>query len=260
MRTESGLTYEIMDGGDQAIVACTCWTEAAPAIYSLDTHWLRRLAQERTLVITNRRGFAGSTGRADLDSEILGLGEVVDEIGTPAVLLGGCEAAVVPIAFAAREPERVRALIVVNGTARFAADEDYVGMPLEQLRLITNAVRADWEGFFRPFLSEVAPMPWTDVDTLFGLLRQFVTGESLTALFEGILGADVRRELPKIVVPTLVIHSTEDEVIPFPQAQYLAAHIAKARVHALQGARHHINPSYNDEIVKAVAGFLGGQS
>jgi len=143
MRTESGLTYEIIDGGDQAIVACTCWTEATPVIHNLDTHWLRRLAQEQRLVITNRRGFAGSSGRADLDSEVLGLSEVVDEVGAPAVLLGGCEAAVVPIALAARHPERVRALIVVNGTARFAADEDYAGTPAEGLWSLTDIVGVD---------------------------------------------------------------------------------------------------------------------
>jgi pimeloyl-ACP methyl ester carboxylesterase len=191
-----------------------------------------------------------------LDSEVLGLSEVVGEVGAPAVLLGGCEAAVVPIALAARHPERVRALIVVNGTARFAADEDYAGTPVEGLRSLTNTVGVDWEGFFRQFLSEVAPIPWTDLDTLFGLLRQYVTSEALVALCEGILQADVRQELANVVVPTLVIHSTEDEVIPFSQAQHMAAHIEGARVHALQGARHHVSPSYNDEIARAVIDFL----
>ena len=127
MRTASGLTYEIMHGGDQAIVACTCWTEATPVITNLDTHWLRRLAQEHTLVLTNHRGLAGSAGRADFASALLGLRDVVDELGAPVILLGGCEAAVVPLALAARHPDRVRALIVVNGTARRAADAEYAG-------------------------------------------------------------------------------------------------------------------------------------
>ena len=130
MRTASGLTYEIMHGGDQTIVTCTCWTDVTPVIASLDTHWLRRLAQEHTLVRINHCGFAGSAGRADLASEILGLREVVDAVGAPVILLGGCEAAVVPIALAARQPDRVRALIVVNGTARFAADAEYAGRPV----------------------------------------------------------------------------------------------------------------------------------
>jgi pimeloyl-ACP methyl ester carboxylesterase len=245
MRTASGVTYEIMHGGDQAIVACTCWTEATPVIAHLDTHWLRRLAQEHTLVLMNHCGLAGSAGRADLASELRGLREVVDALGAPVVLVGGCEAAVVPIALAARQPDRVRALIVVNGTARRAADGEYAGGSVGGLWSDTTPLRVDWEGYFRRFLSEVAPMPWTDLDTLFGLLRPCVTGEALAAFFAG-LSVDVRPDLAHIAVPTLVIHSTDNEVIRFTQAQYLAAHIGGARLHALQGARHHIHPSYND--------------
>ena len=258
MRTKSGYAYEILGCGDPAIVACTCWTESSPAVHSLDSHWLRRLAQDRTLLVTNRRGFAGSSGHAGLDEEVLGLSEVVDEVGAPAVLLGGCEAAVVPIALAARQPERVQALIVVNGTARFYADGDYEGMPVGQTGTAADAVRRDWEGFCRVLLSDIAPVPWTDLDTLLELIRGFVTSEALAALFEGILQADVRDELAHIAVPTLVIHSTEDEVIPFGQAQYLVGHVAGARLHALQGARHHIDPSLNDEIAQSVVNFLSG--
>jgi pimeloyl-ACP methyl ester carboxylesterase len=117
----------------------------------------------------------------------------------------------------------------------------------------------DWEGYFRRFLSEVAPMPWTDLDTLFGLLRPCVTGEALAAFFAG-LSVDVRQDLAHIVVPTLVIHSTDNEVIRFAQAQYLAAHIGGARLHALQGARHHLDPSYNDELARTVRDILAGES
>lgn len=259
MRTKSGLTYEIMRGGDQVIVASTCWTEATPVIATLETHWLRRLAQEHTLVLINHRGLAGSAGHADLDSEIHGLREVVDELGVPVILLGGCEAAVAPIAFAARYPVQVQALIVVNGSARFVEDGDYPGGSVDGLWSDTDPLRVDWEGYFRSFLTETAPMPWTDLDTLFGILRQCVTGEALAAFFDGIF-VDVRHELANIIVPTLVIHATDNEVIPFAQAQYMAAQIAGASVHPLEGARHHIDPSYNDEISRAVTDFLAAES
>jgi pimeloyl-ACP methyl ester carboxylesterase len=259
MRTASGVTYEIMHGGDQTIVACTCWTEATPVIAHLDTHWLRRLAQEHTLVLMHHCGLAGSAGRADFASELRGLREVVDALGAPVILLGGCEAAVVPIALAARQPDRVRALIVVNGTARRAADAEYAGGSVGGLWSDTTPLKVDWEGYFRRFLSEVAPMPWTDLDTLFGLLRPCVTGEALAAFFAGI-SVDVRPDLAHIAVPTLVIHSTDNEVIRFAQAEYLAAHIGGAKLHALQSARHHIHPSYNDDIARAVRDFLAVES
>ena len=259
MRTASGLTYEILHRGGPAIVSCTCWTDVAPFISNIETHWLRRLAQEFTFILINHRGLAGSSGYADLASEVLGLREVVDEVGAPVTLLGGCEAAVVPLALAARHPDRVRALIMVNGTPRFKEDAGYSGRPARGIVVDQTPLRVNWEGYFRPFFSEVAPMPWTDLDTLFNLLRPCVTGEALAAFFSGLL-VDVRQELANILAPTLVIHSTENEIIPFSQAQYMAAHIKGARVHALQGARHHINPSYNDEIARAVREFLGGEN
>ena len=258
MRTKSGYAYETLGCGDPAIVACTCWTESTPAVRSLDSHWLRRLAQDRTLVITNRRGFAGSSGQAHLEEEILGLKEVVDQVGAPVALLGGCEAAVVPIAFAQQHPEGVKALIVINGTARFYDDGSYEGMHLEQSGATADRARRDWEGFCRALLSDIAPVPWTSLAEMIEVLRGFVSGEALAALFEGILLADVRDRLGRISAPTLVIHSTEDEVIPFSQAQHLARHVPGARLHALKGARHHIDPSRNNEVAQTVADFLNG--
>ncbi len=255
MRTASGLTYEVLHRGGPVIVACTCWTDITPVISNVENHWLRQLAQGYTLVIVHHRGLAGSSGYADLPNEVLGLREVAEEVGAPVTLLGGCEAAVVPIVLAARHPDRVHSLILVNGTARFIEDTGYAGRPARGIMVDRTPLTVDWEGYFRRFFSDVAPMPWGDLDTLFGLLRPNVTGEALAAFFTGLL-VDVRLELANILVPTLVIHSTDNEVIPFSQAEYITTHIEGARLHALRGARHHINPSYNDEIGQTVRNFL----
>lgn len=259
MRTKSGLTYEVFGSGGQPIVACPCWSEIAPTVRSLDTHWLRRLAQDQTLAVINHRGLAGSSGLADLDNEVLGLREVADEVGSPAILLGGCEAAAAPIALAARHPDRVRALIVINGSARMTAGEDYPGRrSMEAARTHLAGIRRDWEKFVRTLLEQVAPIPWTDVDSALRLFRQFVSPDALATFVENFVLADVLLELSRITAPTLVIHSTEDEVILFAQAQYLAAHVPGAKLRPLQGARHHIDPSYNEEVARTVTSFLAG--
>ena len=51
----------------------------------LDSHWLQKLAKKHTIIITNRRGFAGSSGHSNLEEELSGLSEVVDIVGTPAI-------------------------------------------------------------------------------------------------------------------------------------------------------------------------------
>ena len=256
MQTKSGMMYETFGVGGRPIIVCTCWFEAHPTVRSLDTHWLRRLAKDQMLVVTNRRGLAGSTGFSNLDSEVMGLREVVNAVGAPAVLLGGCEASAAPIALAAEYPDRVQALLIVNGSPRWAADGDYPGSPPERLRSSLDGIRQDWEQFFYSLFTEVAPIPWTDLDTAFGVFRQFVTADALAVFMENFLLADVRAKLSRIAAPTLVIHSTENEVIPFLQAQYLAANVSEARLHPLKGARHHIDPSFNDEVAEAVKGFL----
>ena len=95
-------------------------------------------------------------------------------------------------------------------------------------------------------------MPWTDLDTLFGLLRPCVTGEALAAFFAG-LSVDVRQDLAHIGVPNAgdpLPRTTKSSLSRKPSTwrRTLGAH----DVHALQGARHHLHPSYNDEIARAV--------
>jgi pimeloyl-ACP methyl ester carboxylesterase len=258
MRTQSGLTYEVFGSGGRPIVACNCWCEAAPVIRGLDSHWLRRLAQDQTLIVTNRRGLAGSAGHSDLENEILGLKEVVEEFGSPATILGGCEASAAPIAMAAKHPSHVRALIVVNGSPRMARDGEYPGSSEKFFHRMIERVEEDWEAYFRTFFSEVAPMPWTDLDSAFSVLSEIVTADGLVAFLETFLSADVRGELSNIAVPTLLLHSSENEAIPMSQAEFLTANVTGARLLALQGARHHIDPAYNDQIAETVEQFLAG--
>jgi pimeloyl-ACP methyl ester carboxylesterase len=256
MRTKSGFAYETFGVGDTNIITCTCWCEASPVVQKLDNHWLRRLAQDHTLVVTNRRGLAGSSGHPSLKNEVEGLREVIDKIGTPAILLGGCEASAAPIQLAAQHPDHVRALIIVNGSARIIADEDYLGGDGDTFRASFEDIRHDWERFFRAFFTKLAPIPWTDLDTAFDTYRQFVSADALADFLEQFTMADVRADLERVAAPTLVAHSTDNEVIPVPQAQYLASHIPGTTLHLLQGARHHIQPSYNDELALAVNDFL----
>ena len=177
MRTKSGFAYETFGVGDTHIIACTCWCEASPVVQKLDNHWLRRLAQDYTLVVTNRRGLAGSSGHSDLKNEVEGLREVVGTLGTPAILLGGCEASAATIQLAAQHPDHVRALILINGSARILADEDYLGGDEDAFRASFEDIRHNWEKFFRAFFTKLVPIPWTDLDTAFDTYRKFVSAD-----------------------------------------------------------------------------------
>ena len=46
---------------------------------------------------------------------------------------------------------------------------------------------------------------------------------------------DIRALLPRVPVPTLIAHGTEDRQVPFAAAEYLAAHIPGARLYPFKG-------------------------
>jgi non-heme chloroperoxidase len=72
---------------------------------------------------------------------------------------------------------------------------------------------------------------------------------------------DFRGDLPKIDVPTLVMHGTEDRILPFEAtAARLSELIADVTVLPVEGGPHNIGWTHPEEVNAALLGFLGGES
>ena len=70
---------------------------------------------------------------------------------------------------------------------------------------------------------------------------------------------DFRDDLPKIDVPTLVVHGTEDRILPFEAtAARLRELIADVTVVPVEGGPHNIGWTHPDEVNEALLGFLAG--
>jgi len=68
---------------------------------------------------------------------------------------------------------------------------------------------------------------------------------------------DFRDDLPKIDVPTLVVHGTEDRILPFEAtAARLRELIADVTVVPVEGGPHNIGWTHPEEVNKALLGFL----
>jgi pimeloyl-ACP methyl ester carboxylesterase len=63
--------------------------------------------------------------------------------------------------------------------------------------------------------------------------------------------------LPTLVAPTLVLHGSEDRVVPVANARLLAERIPRAELVVLEGAGHVYHSEQPDEADAAVLGFLG---
>jgi non-heme chloroperoxidase len=72
---------------------------------------------------------------------------------------------------------------------------------------------------------------------------------------------DFREDLPKIDVPTLVVHGTEDRTLPFEAtAARLSDLIADVTVVPVEGGPHNIGWTHPEEVNTALLDFLGAES
>jgi non-heme chloroperoxidase len=68
---------------------------------------------------------------------------------------------------------------------------------------------------------------------------------------------DFRADLPKIDVPTLVVHGTEDRILPYDAtAKRLPRLINDLRLVAVEGGPHNIGWTHPDEVNTALMDFL----
>jgi non-heme chloroperoxidase len=69
---------------------------------------------------------------------------------------------------------------------------------------------------------------------------------------------DFREDLPRIDVPTLVVHGTEDRILPIAAtADRLPGLIADMRLVRVEGGPHNIGWTHPDEVNRALLEFLG---
>ena len=68
---------------------------------------------------------------------------------------------------------------------------------------------------------------------------------------------DFRDDLPKIDVPTLVVHGTEDRILPYAAtAARLPGLIKDLQLVTVDGGPHNIGWTHPGEVNKALLGFL----
>ena len=205
----------------------------------------RCLSSNHTLVRYDERGNGLSDWNAEalsLEAYVQDMEAVVDAAGADrfpifAISQGGC----VAIEYAARHPERVSRLILLNA---FAHGWRTWPPPLiaaaEAIKvLMASAWGANSPAFRQMFATLMLPSASSQQWDWFDAMQRATTSpQVVTRLFESFGVMDVRHRLAQVRAPTLVLHSRDDQFISAKLGQQIAAGIAGARFVGLPSSNH----------------------
>jgi class 3 adenylate cyclase/alpha-beta hydrolase superfamily lysophospholipase len=199
-----------------------------------------------------------------LEAQLRDLEAVVDALGLERFALYGLsQGGPTAITYAVRHPERVSHLILYGSFARMGWYLD-TAEGRQRAEAVLTLVRQGW-GSDKPAFRQLFTstfMPDADIDAIRAfneLQRVSASGDNVVDLMTAALDIDVRPLLPRVTVPTLVIHLRGDMVVPFESGRELATVIPGARFLPLDGRNH--SPLPNEPVTaamgKAIYEFLG---
>ncbi|MEX2458305.1 MAG: alpha/beta fold hydrolase, partial [Actinomycetota bacterium] len=205
--------------------------------------FLQRLGSFARVTIFDRRGTGASdpltqSGGSWWEDWVDDLDAVLAATGAERPsLMASTDAGPMAIAFAATYPERVASLVLMNTGARSLPAPDYPhGVP-EEHRGFGRFLEEAWGKEDGPLPDVTWPARAGDPEYrrwIAQVQRAIMTPRRAAALWAMEMEVDVRRAVPLIQAPTLVV-STDFPLIPVGNSEYLAEHIAGARLLMLEG-------------------------
>lgn len=210
-------------------------------------HWMRFFAGNFRYIRHDERG-CGMTemnvGDLSLERWVEDLEDVINAAGVtePVTLLGISQGGAICVAYAAKHPERVSKLILYGGYARGPlrrGDPEKERFYLALIDIVRFGWNEDNPAFRQVFTSRFIPGGTDEQIGWFNdLCRKTTTPEIAEKLFASRSKIDVTHLLGKVTVPTLVLHSREDAVVPIEEGHILAAGIPGARFIELDSKNH----------------------
>lgn len=220
-----------------------------------------KLGDQRTLLMPSYSGSngawdAGIDAGAPLTVELLArqVGAVADDAAADGTIdvIGFSLGAVVAAAYAAREPGRIRRLVLLAGWPTSADARLQLG-----IRLWLHLHQTDPDAFVRlattlafspAYISGIGEAGVTE-------LLRWQPSAGIRRQLELDLIVDLTAELPKITAPTLVIGCRQDQLVPVDNARALHRAIAGSRYLEIDSG-HMAGIEQPEALVAALRGFL----
>lgn len=175
------------------------------------------------------------------------------------VLCGMSMGGYVSLAFQRQYPERLRGLILTATRAGADSPQGRAGRDQSMITAQEKGLEAIAEGMAGKLL---APQTASERPMLLEMAIAIMRRTSLEAVLGDLEGMKTRPDstptLAEIRVPTLILHGTDDQLIPLHEAQELHKHIADSRLVVIPDAGHLLNLEQPELFNGAVQEFLAG--
>ena len=265
---EFNIAYQVVGDGAVDLVLIPGWVSHLEVGWEdpLLARFLRRLASFSRLILFDKRG----TGMSDrvsahqlppLEERMDDVRAVMDAVGSErAALLGLSEGGPMAVLFSAAHPARTSALILYGTVAKVVWDESYPwGLRPEEVERFIRLCEERWG---EPVMVDLfAPSLAQDPEFRASFARRLRMGASPGAVvgyIRMLCDVDVRRVLPTVRVPTLVLTRRGDRLTHPDAGRDLAARIPGARFMELPGEDHTPWVGDTEPLVGEIEEFLTG--
>jgi class 3 adenylate cyclase len=262
---DADIAYQVVGDGARDIVMVFDWASHLEAVAELPDfeEFLRSLAEFARVIWFDMRGIGMSDsvggGVMPVESWVDDLVAVMDAAGSVhATLVVQGQATQMAVMAAATHPDRITALVVMNGFARLARADDYpAGLPEELHEVVADQVEENWGTGSLATLFGPSRAGRPGLEEWWGRVERFgATPRLARARMEAVLQLDVRDVLPLVPVPTLVVHNRDNAYVRVGHGRYLAEHIPGARLLERNSADHY--PLPDPDLLGAIEEFVTG--
>ena len=268
-RGDAHLAYQVVGNGDVDLLWVPGWfshLEVAWEVPGLRT-WLERLSGLGRLILYDKRGMGMSDAvppdaLPSFEERTEDLLALLDHVGSRrVVLIGVSEGGTQALVFAALHPERVQALVVVGAWARLVSTDGGLGVAPGMLERTMDRTRASWGsgaslGLIAPSVREdpLVQTAWATFE------RRAATPGAVLAYQRMCADIDARAHLGFVRAPTLVVHATEDRLVPVAQGRHIATRVTGAEYLEVPGPDHAVFlGAASDTVIARIEAFLTGR-
>jgi class 3 adenylate cyclase/pimeloyl-ACP methyl ester carboxylesterase len=241
------LAYQVFGEGDREIVLVVDWASHIEVVWEMPfmVEFLEALGRIGRVLCFDMRGLGMSDpvpgGVLAVEDWVGDVAAVMDAAGFGrATIVAQGHACQLALMAAATHPERIASLVLFNGFARLARDDDYpAGMPARVHDLVLEQIATTWGTGALAHMLGPSVVDQPGVVEWWGRIERFAgTPRMAVSKAQTVYELDLRHVLPLVAAPTRVVHARDNGYIRVAHGRYLAENIVGAQLVELDGGDH----------------------